>query len=461
MKRRLATSIGALRNVKHMVVVGGGVGGLTFVNSLVKRARDCNAIESLPRITVFCRRSLMRGLGLWPNSVRVLHKVGLENVLKSSGLKIPSAAYRSASGQWLSKCSATQENHERVVSLLEKDLLTALHQNVEGVEQIKFIDGNVVDICTKSKYNDDKGSNFFEINYEDTERNEGGGMNWIESDFVIGADGTNSITRRSSIFETEATKNGISSKLVNTDEIVLSSILGTKSATVDGSITPKLPANILKRCDYPFETLGSHDGSRIRFACVPLVENSIFFFATIPTKLLDLSKPFPEQLRTISAELHQPIPDILSFVIENSLNVHSEPIYRFDDGSNQHSTTFNFNKILDRFYLIGDAWHAELHNLAQGAAVSIEDAWELAHALTSESTLSDAQVKFLDNRRVRIAKYKKFTFFTNCISDFDSYGNAGSAIRNSMRFVPPFINGKIFDYALAESLGGKFYRLSE
>ena len=148
-------------------------------------------------------------------------------------------------------------------------------------------------------------------------------------------------------------------------------------------------------------------------------------------------------------------------MIENSLNVHSEPIYRFDDGSNRHSTTFNFNKILDRFYLIGDAWHAELHNLAQGAAVSIEDAWELAHALTSESTLSDAQVKFLDNRRVRIAKYKKFTFFTNCISDFDSYGNAGSAIRNSMRFVPPFINGKIFDYALAESLGGKFYRLSE
>ena len=108
----------------------GGVGGLTFVNSLRKRARDCNAIESLPRITVFCRRSLTRGLGLWPNSVRVLHKVGLGNVLNSSGLKIPSAAYRSASGQWLSKCSATQENHERVVSLLEKDLLTALHQNI-------------------------------------------------------------------------------------------------------------------------------------------------------------------------------------------------------------------------------------------------------------------------------------------------------------------------------------------
>ena len=96
-------------------------------------------------------------------------------------------------------------------------------------------------------------------------------------------------------------------------------------------------------------------------------------------------------------------------MIENGLNIHSEPIYRFDDGSNGHSTTFDFNKILDRFYLIGDAWHAEAHNLAQGAAVSIEDAWELAYALTSESTLSNAQVKFLDNRRVRIAKYKKFT----------------------------------------------------
>ena len=228
MKRRLATSIGALRNVRHMVVVGGGIGGLTFVNSLVKRARDCNAIDSLPRITVFCRRSLTRGLGLWPNSVHVLHKVGLGNVLNSSGLKIPSAAYRSASGHWLSKCSATQENHERVVSLLEKDLLKALHQNVEGLEQIKFIDANVVDICRKSNCNDDKDSKIFEINYEDTERNEGDDMNWIESDFVIGADGTNSITRRSSIFETEATKNGISSKLFNTDEMVLSSILGKK-----------------------------------------------------------------------------------------------------------------------------------------------------------------------------------------------------------------------------------------
>lgn len=461
MKAGFNTSLGALRNVNHMVVVGGGIGGLTFVNSLVKRARDLNAINSLPRITIFCRRSRTRGLGLWPNSLHVLKNLGLGNFLNTSGLKIPSAAYRSASGQWLSKCSPTEQNHERVVSLLEKDLLKMLHQNLEGVEQIKFIEGSVVDICTKPNSNHGDGSKIFEINYEGAECHEGSDINLTESDFVVGADGTNSITRRSSIFEAEAAKLGLSSSLIDTNEIVLSSILGTKCATADGCIASKLPATIVEQCGYPFETLASHDGSRIRFACVPLVEKGIFFFATIPTKLLKPSKPFAEQLRAIATKLHKPIPEILSFVIENGLDVYSEPIYRYDCGSNGHSNGFNLNGVLDQMYLIGDAWHAESHNLAQGAAVSIEDAWELAYALVGESTLSDAQEKFLHSRRVRIAQYKKFTFFTNCISNFDSHGIVSSAVRNSMRFVPPFINGKIFDYALAESLGGKFYRLSE
>ena len=90
----------------------------------------------MPKITILgVEKKNGRGLGLWPNSITALRKLGLENFINESALKIPSAAYRATSGTWLSKCSPTDENHERVYTVLEKDLIRNLKENLKGLRE--------------------------------------------------------------------------------------------------------------------------------------------------------------------------------------------------------------------------------------------------------------------------------------------------------------------------------------
>ena len=52
--------------------------------------------------------------------------------------------------------------------------------------------------------------------------------------------------------------------------------------------------------------------------------------------------------------------------------------------------------------MIGDAAHPLTPNLGQGAALALEDAWELAVAIAAESSLEKALLRFHRRRRWRI-----------------------------------------------------------
>ena len=101
----------------------------------------------------------------------------------------------------------------------------------------------------------------------------------------------------------------------------------------------------------------------------------------------------------------------------------------------------------------------ERHNLAQGASISIEDAWELAYVLSSEDTLLNAQNRFCELREERINNYRLFTGFTDFISHLDNFGQVSELRNRLMQFVPTSINERIFDFSLDQSLGGKGYTL--
>ena len=66
----------AIQNIKHIGIVGSGIAGLTFANSLVKRYNDLRYYENLklPKISIVgnSQNRSPRGLGLWPNSIYAL-----------------------------------------------------------------------------------------------------------------------------------------------------------------------------------------------------------------------------------------------------------------------------------------------------------------------------------------------------------------------------------------------------
>ncbi|WEZ83600.1 FAD-dependent oxidoreductase [Rhizobium sp. 32-5/1] len=73
------------------------------------------------------------------------------------------------------------------------------------------------------------------------------------------------------------------------------------------------------------------------------------------------------------------------------------PLYEVTDGAWQDGTGT---------VLIGDAAHAMMPFAAQGAAMAIEDAWELAAFLDSGQPQNDALAAFVANRKSRIKKVR-------------------------------------------------------
>ena len=115
-------------------------------------------------------------------------------------------------------------------------------------------------------------------------------------------------------------------------------------------------------------------------------------------------------------------------------------------------------------------------NLAQGAAVAMEDAFELAAVLSGRAALVEAAREFADQggegspslprleleyaadayaerRRPRVRRCALLSAFTAALATAPMV-----PFREAMRFVPAPLNSAVFDAALETSLGGAAYR---
>lgn len=69
-----------------VIVIGGGIGGLTTALALVRRGVEVELFEQRPGL-----RELGAGIGLSPNATNILHRLGLEEALRRSSV-LPSGA---------------------------------------------------------------------------------------------------------------------------------------------------------------------------------------------------------------------------------------------------------------------------------------------------------------------------------------------------------------------------------
>ena len=341
-----------------VLVVGGGVGGLTAGLSIVRSGRQVRILE---RCAI---RGRDRGLGLWGRAQAALRQLGLGSTLdcEQTTSRIPAAAYRSLRGDWLSVSSDTPENRQRVATLLESALLNALEANLPtgSVER----GAGVVDV---QQY-----PNNVSVLLDDGRT--------VDGSILVGADGVDSVVRRK----------------VFAHDGVFAEPVCTGFTSHSGLLLPPSPGafNGIFERDRPFafETLS---GGR-RFALVPLAGGAGFWFATRP--LSDIggqaggAQPLggaaaAGELREAYDGWHEPIPQVLHAAACAAAEAAMSRGAASADA--MHTEHVRAAPALRRWWrgravLVGDAAHALPINLAQGAAASIEGAYLLGVALAAD-----------------------------------------------------------------------------
>ncbi|MFE9579076.1 FAD-dependent monooxygenase [Nocardia sp. NPDC006044] len=304
------------------VIVGGGIGGLATAIAFTLRGWEIEVLERSTRI-----EEVGAGISLWPNALRALAALGLDETVRGRAREEDSAGIRDRKGRWLSRTDteAIRVHYGSPVMMHRADLLDILRRAVpEGAVRTGISvtavqpDGTVVHSAGTSA-----------------------------GDVVVGADGIHSVVRRAVCGAIEPRYSGY-----------------TAWRTV---ITPTEPVG----------EMGESWGSGQRFGYSTLPDGRVYCFATA-----DMAAGTPggglDELRARFGSWHDPIPALLAAVGETAILKHDlydlPPLKTFVAG---------------RIALLGDAAHAMTPNLGQGACQALEDAVVLAHVATRGGDLTD------------------------------------------------------------------------
>jgi 2-polyprenyl-6-methoxyphenol hydroxylase-like FAD-dependent oxidoreductase len=190
----------------------------------------------------------------------------------------------------------------------------------------------------------------------------------VEGDVLVGADGIHSVIRRALFPDVALRYSG--------------------QTCYRGIATMELPPSLARTC---WEVWGGES----RFGFSALGSRQVYWFApmTAPAGSAEREETLSEQLAERYAGFPAPIPDIIERTpVAETIRTDLYdflPCTRWWQG---------------RVILLGDAAHAMTPNLGQGGAQAIEDAFLLAHKLSSYGIISEA---FREYERLRMPKVRR------------------------------------------------------
>ena len=375
--------------MKKGVIIGAGIGGLTTAIALAKKGISVKIFEQAENLKEV-------GAGIWvaPNGFKILEKLGIANDILLKGKS-------------LEKISII-DTYNIPVSIIESSKIKARHNfgtvAIHRADLLKILASYIPpeNIFLNKKFKSYKQTeNTIIAEFEDG--------TFIESDFLINADGIKSQARNQFNVKTDLRYSGQT----------------CWRFVVDFDL-PKTEENNM------YEIWANAKG--LRFGFSKINDKQVYVFITNYEKAS--GKDNLTSLKSDLLKLCSSFQPIVKKLI-NSCN--SRDIFRTD--------LFDFKPIVKwtdgRMALIGDASHATTPNLGQGACQAIEDAYVIAEELNANDDIAFALKQF-QKRRIKKATYItdtswKFSKITN------TTGFTKSILMKVLRLIPDFINQKQFD----------------
>ena len=327
-----------------VLIVGGGIGGLTLGVALGRRGHTVRVLERAKSLA-----PAGAGLALQPNAMTVLSTLGLADAVVADGCPVARAAILDDRGSALGpemNMAALSAPFGVPVLAIHRARLHAVLRAALG-ESALTLDADVTAIETSGS--------------DATVHGRDGRA--LRADLVVGADGLRSLARH---------------MVVGADDPIYSGYTSWRGVTTPGA-GPHLTR------------MSESWGAGERFGMVDIGHGEIYWFAVANAPPGEVDGVVRAELLERFGRWHEPIRTVLEATPP-------ERIIRTDISDRRPVTCWHRGRLV----LLGDAAHAMTPNLGQGACQAIEDAAVLAEALSTQPSVDDA-FRCYEHRRINRA----------------------------------------------------------
>lgn len=353
------------RKKQKALIIGGGLGGLAAALALRQIGIDVEVFEGVSEL-----RELGAGLTLWPNAVRALQEIGLNDELQAISKPAYYRTIRTWRGELLSEIRV-----DRLTNARDTGIFIA-HRAALQKAMIQALGEDLIHLGAKCVGVRQDGESVW-AQFEDGRE--------VQGDLLLGADGIRSVVR--------------------------TQLFGAKELRYAG-YTSYRGIGAIEQAHVPEGISSETWGVGRRIGLIPIDTNRVYWFA-VENAPEGTSFATPEERKQHVLKLfkgwHEPIEEVIN--------------------GTEASKTFNTD-IWDidplpawtrgRVALLGDSAHAMTPNMGQGACQSIEDGTVLAHCLRKEGDIPAALKAY---EAIRLPRTRRVTLQSRRIGHLSQFGN--------------------------------------
>lgn len=321
-----------------ILILGGGIGGLTTALALTQRGIACEVHERAPALA-----EIGAGLGVWPNALQVLDELGIGDKVRGLSGRWEIAGLRRADGRFM-----LQYRTDQMAARLGEPTI-GVHRGELQALLVNALPDGLLHLDHEVASIDDQPGEPLRVRFAN------GSVR--EARAVIAADGRRSRVR--------------------------AQLFGDRPLHVLRAVGWRGTARQPEGVDWTSQ-VGETWSADLRFGILPINDGRVTWYAAAPEFLDDGSRA---ELRDRFGHLHDPIPALIEATPDHAIwrdRIDDLfPIRRWHKG---------------RVALLGDAAHPMTPDLGQGACHAILDARAIARALADHP---DPMVAFPRYQRAR------------------------------------------------------------
>ena len=349
---------------KRVLVVGGGIGGLTVACALAQRGHEVHVFEKASEI-----REVGAGVMIAPNAMGLLNRLGMAEALASTSVALDQGEIGSWRGPTLANApldTLAARYGAACMVFYRPALLDVLLARFRALAKPDWVHLGAAYVSHR------EADGVIVAQFE--------GLEPIEADVLIGADGIHSSVR---------------GQMVGDIALRYSGQTCFRGVTL-GFSHPKMPVGLLRETQ----------GPSARFGACHVDPERVYWWAAVDAPAGGPTGPCSEEWRArlrdeIYGDWAAPVKDLIEAT--PAQQIMRNDLYDLPALPTWHQ---------GRAVLLGDAAHAMTPNLGQGACSAIEDAWVLASHLDKAADLKRAFTAYEAERyqRTRFLQVQSWRF---------------------------------------------------